>query len=187
MMVEGDPASLLRLLVPFLLVLVAVACWGRSRANARPSGREPSAGPPQAATRSAHTVQPVLASDFEREQTTLQVSRAIGEGRLSIEEGGQRIDAALRARHRHELAGLVADLPPRAPPTTARPFTATPIRVALFAAALVQAIAGLWELWPLAVVALGSTVSPPHRWTCVPHPIFQASEAPVVPSLHPVD
>jgi hypothetical protein len=107
----------------------------------------------------------VLASDLEREETARLVSHAVGEGRLSLEEGGQRIDAVLRSRHRHELMGLVADLPYGVPATTtARPFTSAPLRLGLLAVAaavvlaavLVQAVAGLWELWPLAVVAVGA-------------------------------
>ena len=47
-------------------------------------------------------------------------SRAVGEGRLSIEEGMQRIDAVLRSRHRHQLGALVADLPTH-PSTAPRP------------------------------------------------------------------
>ena len=53
----------------------------------------------------------VLASDAEREATSRVVAHAIGEGRLSLDEGRQRIDAAYGARHRHELAELVGDLP----------------------------------------------------------------------------
>ena len=116
-------------------------------------------------------MQPVLASDLEREEAAGLVSHAVGEGRLSIEEGGQRIDAVLRARHRHELAGLVADLPLRAPAATARRFAAAPIRFALLAAAaavvlaavLLQALAGLWEVWPIAVVAVGASALLPRR------------------------
>jgi len=113
----------------------------------------------------------VLASDLEREEATRLVSHAVGEGRLSLEEGGRRIDAVLCSRHRHELAGLVADLPSRVPATTARPLTSTPLRPGLLAvsaavvltAVLVQAVVGLWELWPLAVVALGTSALLPRR------------------------
>lgn len=55
---------------------------------------------------------PVLASDAERDTTAARLSEAIAEGRLGIDEGRRRIDDALCARHRHELAALTADLPP---------------------------------------------------------------------------
>jgi hypothetical protein len=74
----------------------------------------------------------------------------------------QRIDAVLRSRHRHELAVHVADLPSPAPRTSTRPFISPHQRVGLvvvaaavvLAAVLVQALAGLWELWPLAVLTV---------------------------------
>jgi hypothetical protein len=115
----------------------------------------------------------VLASDLERDEAANLVSQAVGEGRLSIEEGLQRIDAVLRSRHRHEIGSLVVDLPTRASATTTQPFIFTPLRVGLltvaaavvFAAVLVQALVGLWELWPLAVVALGGSTLLPRRST----------------------
>ena len=100
------------------------------------------------------------------------VSQAIGEGRLSIEEGMERIDTVFRSRHRHEIGSLVADLPTRPSPAT-RSFTFTQLRTGpfvvaaavIFAAVLVQALVGLWELWPLALVALGWSTLLPRRST----------------------
>jgi hypothetical protein len=162
--------SLLGLVVPFLLlpllvILLAAACRGWRRVDALLSPRKPAFSSARAVTTNAHPVQPMLASEVEREETARLISQAVGEGRLSIEEGGQRIDVLLRSRHRHELADLIADLPSSAPATTARPFTSAPLRLGLLAAAtaavlaavLVQALAGLWELWPLAVVAVGAS------------------------------
>jgi hypothetical protein len=119
---------------------------------------------------SNQAVQPVLASDVERDKTAQLVSHAVGEGRLSIEEGGQRIDAALRARHRRELERLVADLPALAQVPSARPAAAR-IRFVLLvsaaslvaAAMLLQAIAGMWELWPVAIAALGAAAFRPRH------------------------
>ena len=169
----AGPLSLLELAFPFLVLalLLAAARWGVRRADALLSRRKPPAASSRAVTTNAHAVQPVLASDLEREEATRLVSHAVGEGRLSLEEGGQRIDAVLRSRHRHELAGLAADLPSRGPATTARPFASTPLRLGLLAVAaavvlaavLVQAVAGLWELWPLAVAALGASALLPRR------------------------
>ncbi len=56
-------------------------------------------------------VHPVLASDLERDQTLQTISHAVGEGRLNLSEAERRIEAVLHSRHRHELAGLVGDLP----------------------------------------------------------------------------
>jgi hypothetical protein len=113
----------------------------------------------------------MLASDLERDQTASLVSQAVAEGRLSIEEGVQRIDAVLRSRHCHELADHVADLPSPVPRTSARLFLSARQRVGflpvaaavVLAAVLVQAFAGLWELWPLAVVAVGASTLPVRR------------------------
>lgn len=107
--------------------------------------------------------QPVLASNEERDRAASLLSHAIGEGRLSLEEGLERIDAALSSRHRHELAALVEDLPPSRPTKASVPAGLAPLRLGLLAVAanmvmaavLAEAIAGIWELWPVAVLALG--------------------------------
>jgi hypothetical protein len=174
----GGPASLLGLVLPLLVIaffalLSGTGRWGVERARAQLSRRKARAASPRAVTLEAHSVPPVLASDSERDQAASLVSLAVGEGRLSIEEGVQRIDAVLRSRHRHEIGSLVADLPTRVSATTTRPFTFTPLRMGLlivvaaviFAAVLVQALVGLWELWPLAVVALGASTLLPRRST----------------------
>jgi hypothetical protein len=51
------------------------------------------------------------ASDAEREQVATIVRDAVGEGRLDIAEGDQRLAAIYAAKFRDELAPLVADLP----------------------------------------------------------------------------
>lgn len=53
----------------------------------------------------------IRASDAEREQVTGILQRAVAEGRLTPEEGGERLAAASAARYRDELGGLVRDLP----------------------------------------------------------------------------
>jgi hypothetical protein len=57
------------------------------------------------------------ASDAEREATVQRLQTAGAEGRLTVEELTERIDAAYRAQTRAELEPLVADLP--AAPATA--------------------------------------------------------------------
>ena len=151
-------------------ILSAARRW-RSRADAGRIRLKAAAACPGAITKSTHTVPPVLASDMEREEAASLISHAIGEGRLSLEEGGQRIDSVLRSRHRHQLASLVSDLPCPAPTNPVRPVAYAALRLGLLviaanvvlAAVLAQAVAGLWELWPLAVVTLGTSALLPRR------------------------
>jgi Domain of unknown function (DUF1707) len=86
----------------------------RSRGSAEPSGPLPSgavsddasaAGPPS-----------VRASDADREAVVSRLQTAVGEGRIDLDEFGQRADAAYAAVTRAELDVLVADLPASAPP-----------------------------------------------------------------------
>ena len=51
------------------------------------------------------------ASDAEREQVVSELRERFAEGRLSQDSFVDRMDAALRARERQELAGLLADMP----------------------------------------------------------------------------
>jgi hypothetical protein len=51
------------------------------------------------------------ASDAEREEVATIVRDAVGEGRLDIAEGDQRLSAIYAAKFRDELAPLVSDLP----------------------------------------------------------------------------
>jgi hypothetical protein len=56
---------------------------------------------------------PLRASDAERDQVVGQLRERFAEGRLSQDSFVHRVDAALRARERPELAELLADMPPR--------------------------------------------------------------------------
>lgn len=60
----------------------------------------------------------VRASDAEREAIVARLHQAVGEGRLSADEAGERIAAAYTARLRAELDGPVADLPRPGVPTS---------------------------------------------------------------------
>ena len=64
-----------------------------------------SAGPPA-----------VRASDADRETVVARLQKAVGEGRIDLDEFGQRADAAYAAVTRAELDLLVADLPVDARP-----------------------------------------------------------------------
>ena len=55
----------------------------------------------------------VRASDAERDMAIERLSRAFGQGRLSIEEFDERVTAAQAARTRDELTDLTRDLPGR--------------------------------------------------------------------------
>ena len=53
----------------------------------------------------------VRASDAEREATVARLQTAVGEGRLDLDEFGQRVEAAYTAASTAELDRLLADLP----------------------------------------------------------------------------
>lgn len=53
----------------------------------------------------------VRASDDERERVAKLVSEAAGEGRLTLAEAEERLEAVYTTRFRYELDELVADLP----------------------------------------------------------------------------
>jgi hypothetical protein len=55
--------------------------------------------------------QRIRASDAEREQVAHILRTAMGEGRLTLDEGEQRLIAVYRAVYRDDLAQLTADLP----------------------------------------------------------------------------
>jgi hypothetical protein len=55
------------------------------------------------------------ASDSEREETVVRLREAAAEGRLTVEELDERIDAAYAATTRAELEPLTADLPDSLP------------------------------------------------------------------------
>lgn len=77
------------------------------------SGRPPYSGPTVTTTArpAPAPTGPVPASDADREATVAFLRTATGQGRLSLDEGGERIAAAWSATYRHELDALTADLP----------------------------------------------------------------------------
>jgi hypothetical protein len=58
----------------------------------------------------------VRASDTDRERVVVRLQTALGEGRIDLDEFGQRAGAAYAAVTMAELESLVADLPVNAPP-----------------------------------------------------------------------
>jgi hypothetical protein len=62
----------------------------------------------------------ILASDAEREQSIARLRDACGEGRLSLDEFSDRVNAVLAARTRGQLVPITADLPGSALPVPER-------------------------------------------------------------------
>ncbi|MFD7612231.1 DUF1707 domain-containing protein [Streptomyces sp. NPDC059828] len=64
------------------------------------------------------------ASDAERERVAERLREAVAEGRLDMEEFGERLDAAFKARTHGELEPLVRDLPAPVPSRPSSPVVA---------------------------------------------------------------
>jgi hypothetical protein len=87
------------------------------------------------------------ASDAERSRTVDRLQQAHVEGRLTSDEAAQRIEAALRAKTRGDLAGLVADLPGAAPEAVVPvPQPAAPARKSKGK----ESLAAAWSAWAVA-------------------------------------
>jgi hypothetical protein len=91
------------------------------------------------------TDDPTRASDDERSRTVDRLQQAQIEGRLGADEAAERIEAALRARTRGDLAGLVRDLPGAAPePVVPVPQPPVPARKSG------DSLASAWAAWGIA-------------------------------------
>ncbi|MGH9030024.1 MAG: DUF1707 SHOCT-like domain-containing protein [Acidimicrobiales bacterium] len=163
--------ALLVFLAPFLLLGLLIAVLdGLTGSGTRRSHRSPQVEPPPT-SRDAERTCRLLASDAERDRVLETISRAVGEGRLNLDEAERRIDAVLHARHRHELVELIGDLPQPALSASRNRRSSTPLRAgllalaaaAILAAVVAQAVAGVWELWPVAVAGCGSWAARPRR------------------------
>jgi len=104
----------------------------------------------------AGTVALLRVSDSEREHAIQLIRHGIGEGRLGLEEGIERIERCLTVRYRGELSRLVEDLPEPAARDRASarraPLRAVAVITAI-AAVVVQFVAGMWVLWPVAIAS----------------------------------
>ncbi|MGO9959904.1 MAG: DUF1707 domain-containing protein [Solirubrobacteraceae bacterium] len=87
---------------------------------------------------------PILASDAERERSIALLRDAVGEGRLTLEEFGERVGLAQSARTDQELARLGRDLP--GDPAAASPPAAVSEEHRAFCSHLVRT--GPWSLPP---------------------------------------
>ena len=85
------------------------------RAGARRSLRDPGSTTVRDVSDDLERPPAVRASDADREGIVTRLQAAVGEGRIDLDEFGQRADAAYAAVTRAELDLLVADLPASAP------------------------------------------------------------------------
>lgn len=109
-------------------------------------------------------------SQAERDEVVAVLAGHFADGRLTVEEYEERVEAALAARTGRDLEPLLADLPAADPPSRAararsrrapearRP-PVIPARLLAVAAVVVLAIAtgpwALWLLWPALVLTGG--------------------------------
>jgi hypothetical protein len=89
------------------------------------------------------------AADADRDAVADRLRTAHAEGRLTVEEFGERLDAAFAARTMGELAGLTADLPPGRVARTGDEAEASP---APAAAAHRSWLRAGWGAWATAVL-----------------------------------
>ena len=109
---------------------------------------------------------PIRASDRDREQTAERLRHAAGEGRLVPEELEERLRAAFAARTYGELDVLVGDLPNPSAPTGPRRVTRARLRPVL---PWLVALAAL--LLILMVMAAGVAIRE-HASSAAPIPAF---------------
>ncbi|WP_306208476.1 DUF1707 SHOCT-like domain-containing protein [Actinoplanes sp. RD1] len=124
-------------------------------------------------------------SDTEREQAATILRAAMSEGRLTLEEGEERLGAVYAAKFRDELAPLTADLPnggrdalartPQARAATRRELRGATFFVAFVAVVLtgVWFVSGahfFWPAIPLTFMVLGLM----RRWGYATHPEWHA-------------
>lgn len=86
----------------------------------------------------------VLAGERDRDRAAHELQRHYREGRLTLDELAERLDTALRARHRVQLRALLRDLP--------GPELRSPVRAVRNAAILVGT-AVVWLLWSVSLLA----------------------------------
>jgi hypothetical protein len=88
--------------------------------------------------------------DAERNQVADALSQHYSDGRLDASELKERLDQAIGAKTRADLAGLLTDLPPLAPPAPAPPSRRRRTAMWVCLAAFVIAISVPWQQvpWP---------------------------------------
>lgn len=99
----------------------------------------------------------VRLSQAERDQVAAVLARHFADGRLTVGEYEERVEAALAARTGHDVEPLLADLPQEPRPTARprparrqRPVSVPSVRLVAVAAVIALAVStGLWALWLL--------------------------------------
>ena len=101
------------------------------------------------------------AADADREAVADRLRTAHAEGRLTVEEFGERLDAAFAARTMGELAGLTADLPAERARVarTGDEAEATPVPVGATHRAGLRAAWGAWATAVLVTSAIWLIIS----------------------------
>jgi hypothetical protein len=112
------------------------------------------------------------ASDGDRERVVDELRAHAAVGRLSVDELEERVQRALAARTRGELAGLTRDLPDDGPPLSPHPPSPRPRRpdrraylavmVLMVAIWAVTGAGYFWPVWPLVGWGL-FVLGPRHR------------------------
>jgi uncharacterized protein DUF1707 len=90
----------------------------------------------------------VLAGDRDRDRVSHELQRAYREGRLTVDELGERLHLALRARDGVQLRAALHDLPGR----DVREALRAPVR-AVRNAAIVVGTAVIWLFWSVSLLA----------------------------------
>ena len=92
------------------------------------------------------------ASDAERDAAAGRLREAHAEGRLTVEEFSERLDAALAARTRGDLEALTRDLPAPPGPAPSRPRTGDEAAPARRAGTAPTGLQAAWGVWAFAVL-----------------------------------
>lgn len=96
----------------------------------------------------------VLAGERDREHAAHELQRHYREGRLTLDELGERLETALRARHRVQLRAVLRDLPGggrRPEPDDLREALRSPARAVRNGAILVGT-AVVWLFWSISLL-----------------------------------
>ena len=125
--------------------------------------------------------QMMRASDCDRQQVVEQLGGALEDGRLTMEEYVNRMEAAYQAATYGDLAPLCADLP-ASNPVTAGPQTAATVPAAVvsragYLAGLPAVLKVLWTIWLIAVsvnVVVWALVSGTGGHLAYPWPVWVA-------------
>jgi hypothetical protein len=174
------------------------ANWPRDRWSWIDEVDEPEAADTTVAAPAGATRDPDLrVSQAERDEVAGALARHFADGRLTVEEYEERVEAALAARTGRDLEPLLSDLPADPPHDPVRPAAPRPrqrtrrasvgfpsARVLAIAAVVVLAIYtglwALWLLWPALVLTRGCGIGYRYRGVAASRESGRASDRPPV-------